>query len=129
MEPQASTCQCTENNKRTISYVCKQTNINSSSCGSCHLQLSHINKNCTNKTRTTNTSHCKMKVQFYYINRLISSAYSVLLFLLCSSVVYSNSTLNVIIEDQIAQVGHYFHCNILTNDSFLNHKIKVSVTF
>jgi len=118
-------------NNRTVSCVCEQTGINSPmlSCERCHFQT--VNQNyCTNtQTTTTRTANCKMKKQFYHTNnKLISSVYSLLLFLMCSSIVHSNSTiLNMTIEDQVAQVGRFFHYNILSNDSILvtNFKIKV----
>ena len=128
MDSHMTRCKCAENNNnRTIS---EQTNINSSSlsCGSCHLSI--VKQNCSNNSRTTTTNimQCKMRIQFFHTNnKLISSVFSLLLFLLCSSVIYSNSTLNVIIEDQVAQVGHFFHYNILSNDSALERKFEIKV--
>ncbi|XP_065889703.1 uncharacterized protein [Dysidea avara] len=129
MDSHMTRCKCAENNNnRTIS---EQTNINSSSlsCGSCHLSI--VKQNCSNNSRTTTTNimQCKMRIQFFHTNnKLISSVFSLLLFLLCSSVIYSNSTLNVIIEDQVAQVGHFFHYNILSNDSALERKFEIKVS-
>ena len=132
MDFQLTRCKCAEITGRTISCICQQIDINSLS--RYHSQT--VNQNCSNnaQTTTTSTTRCKMKKQFHHTNNeLISSAYSLLLFfLLCFSVVYSNSaTLNLTIEDQVAQVGHFFYYNIMSNDSILmrNFTIKVHTEY
>jgi len=130
MDFQLNRCKCAEITSRTAFCICQQTDINSLSLSRYHSQT--VNQNCSNnaQTTTTSTTRCKMKKQFYRANNeLISSVYSLLLFfLLCFSVVYSNSTtLNLTIEDQVAQVGHFFYYNILLNDSILMRNFKIKV--
>ena len=104
--------------------------LTSSSHSDCHCPMNSVKHKIWNTKRSTSTTtqdSYKKKV-CHQLNGFIY-LYSVLC-ILCM-VTSSVSLENIIIEDQLTQVGHFFFYNISTNASLLkdSFQLKVCITF
>lgn len=124
----SSSCTCTKNKMRTHENRTDKYPSLSFPHSDCHCPWNSANQKICNAKLKRRTSCYKNSVQYHSqhdMNRFIVYFYS-LLWLFCM-VTLSDSVENVVIEDQLAQVGHFFHYNLLSNGTPLNDSFQLKV--